>query len=165
MVSPQPAAQEQHWVLLNYRIPREPSTPRIAVWRKLKTLGVAQLGDGLVTLPHTRETQEQLEWVANQILESNGEAITWIARPSSRRDSKVLTKQMQSDRTSEYVELCEEIERDDSADRRTLARWRRQYRQIEKRDHFSADGRDRTRLAIDAVAKTIAGAERSVRST
>ena len=39
------------WVLLCYRLPREPSTPRITVWRKLKRLGVAQLSDGLVTLP------------------------------------------------------------------------------------------------------------------
>ncbi len=39
------------WVLLSYRLPREPSTPRIAVWRKLKRLGVAQISDGLVALP------------------------------------------------------------------------------------------------------------------
>ena len=39
------------WVLLAYRIPREPSTPRITVWRKLKRLGVAQIVDGLVALP------------------------------------------------------------------------------------------------------------------
>lgn len=164
MVSPQSEKQEQQWVLLNYRLPREPSTPRIAVWRKLKALGVAQLGDGLVTLPHTPETQEQLEWVANQILESSGEAITWIARPSSRRDSKALKKQMQAERTGEYAALSEEIENTGSADRRTLARWRRQYRQIEKKDHFAADGRDGARLAIDAVATTITGAKRSVGS-
>ena len=36
------------WVLLSYRIPREPSQPQIAVWRKLERLGVARLGDGLV---------------------------------------------------------------------------------------------------------------------
>ena len=39
------------WVLLSYRLPREPSTPRIAVWRKLRRLGVAQISDGLVALP------------------------------------------------------------------------------------------------------------------
>ena len=38
------------WVLLAYRVPREPSTPRIAVWRRLKRLGAAQLLDGLVVL-------------------------------------------------------------------------------------------------------------------
>ena len=39
------------WVLLSYRLPREPSTPRITIWRKLKRLGVAQISDGLVALP------------------------------------------------------------------------------------------------------------------
>jgi hypothetical protein len=29
------------WVLLSYRMPREPSTPRITIWRKLKRLGIA----------------------------------------------------------------------------------------------------------------------------
>jgi membrane AbrB-like protein len=50
------------WVLLSYRMPREPSTPRIAVWRKLKRLGIAQLSDGLVALPADARTREQLEW-------------------------------------------------------------------------------------------------------
>ena len=39
------------WVLLAYRMPREPSTPRIAVWRKLRKLGAVQLVDGFVALP------------------------------------------------------------------------------------------------------------------
>src|SRR6266536_1796336 len=38
------------WLLLAYRMPREPSTPRITVWRKLARLGVAKLGDGLGAL-------------------------------------------------------------------------------------------------------------------
>ena len=32
------------WVVLIYRVPREPSSPRIAIWRRLRSLGVAQLG-------------------------------------------------------------------------------------------------------------------------
>ena len=44
-------AGRSDWVLLAYRLPREPSTPRITVWRKLRRLGVAQLVDGLVALP------------------------------------------------------------------------------------------------------------------
>ena len=46
----------EQWVLLSYRIPREPSTPPIAVWRKLKRLGVGQIGDGVVALPADART-------------------------------------------------------------------------------------------------------------
>lgn len=45
------------WVLLSYRLPREPSTPRITIWRKLKRLGVAQISDGLVALPADARTR------------------------------------------------------------------------------------------------------------
>src|SRR6266511_2921251 len=56
----------QQWVFLAYRLPREPSTPRIAVWRKLRRLGVVQLLDGLVVLPLDNRTREQLEWLADE---------------------------------------------------------------------------------------------------
>ena len=46
------------WLLLAYRLPREPSTPRIAVWRKLGRLGVGKIGDGLVALPADARSQE-----------------------------------------------------------------------------------------------------------
>src|SRR5215510_8772027 len=71
------------WVMLCYRLPREPSTPRITVWRKLKRLGVAQLVDGLVALPADARTREQLEWIADEVIEAGGQASVWLARPAS----------------------------------------------------------------------------------
>src|SRR5260221_12680322 len=65
------------WLLLAYRMPREPSTPRIAVWRKLTSLGVAKLGDGLVGLPADARSQERLEWIADEVAEAGGEAALW----------------------------------------------------------------------------------------
>jgi len=45
------------WVMLAYRMPREPSTPRIVVWRRLRHLGVAQPVDEylLAVTGNTRE--------------------------------------------------------------------------------------------------------------
>ena len=66
-------------MLLAYRLPREPSSPRIAVWRKLKRLGVGQVLDGLVALPLDSRNREQLEWLAEEIVEAGGEATIWLA--------------------------------------------------------------------------------------
>src|SRR2546430_17674539 len=74
-------SQAEDWVLLAYRLPRVPTTPRSAVWRKLKRLGVAWLGDGLVALPADPRTREQLEWVAEDVTDHGGEAILWLGRP------------------------------------------------------------------------------------
>ena len=64
------AATRLQWVLLAYRLPREPSTPRIALWRKLRRLGVVQLLDGLVALPLDSRNREQLEWLADEVADS-----------------------------------------------------------------------------------------------
>ena len=70
-------AGSMEWLLLAYRMPREPSTPRIAVWRKLARLGVAKLGDGLVALPADARSQERLEWIADEVAEAGGETTLW----------------------------------------------------------------------------------------
>src|SRR5882762_12023430 len=89
-------------VLLSYRIPREPSTPRIAIWRKLKRLGVAQLGDGLVALPADARTREQIDWIAEEITEADGTASVWLAQPASLTQERELATAMATARAEEY---------------------------------------------------------------
>lgn len=145
---------EIEWVLLSYRIPREPSTPRIAVWRRLKQLGVAQVGDGLVALPADARTKEHFEWIAEQVIEASGEAIVWTATPTSRRESKALAREMTAARNDEYDELIAEIGRSENPiDHRTLARLRREWRRIDRRDYFRAGRREIARLAIAEIAE------------
>src|SRR4051794_41416976 len=93
------------WVLLSYRLPREPSTPRISVWRKLKRLGVAQLSDGLVALPADARTREQLEWLADDVLAAGGMAGLWLARPASPGQERELAAGMATTRGQEYRDL------------------------------------------------------------
>src|SRR5438552_5474919 len=83
------------WVLFAYRLPREPSTPRIALWRALRRIGVVQLLDGLVALPADSRTREQLEWLADEVLEGGGEATVWLSRPGSAAQERALAKRMQ----------------------------------------------------------------------
>ena len=93
------------WVLLTYKLPRDPSTPRSSVWRKLRRLGVAQLADGLVALPEDARTREQLEWIADEVLAAGGTAMLWSARPTAIGDERSIAAQMSADRSREYAEL------------------------------------------------------------
>src|SRR5690349_15392135 len=94
------------WVLLCYRVPREPSAPRIAIWRKLKRLGVGQLGDGLVGLPADARTREQLEWVAQDVTEAGGTAGVWLARPATLAQERELAAAMAAARAAEYATVA-----------------------------------------------------------
>ena len=97
------------WVLLAYRLPRVPSTPRSAVWRKLKRLGVAWLGDGLVALPADARTREHLEWVAEEVTDHGGEATLWLGRPARhRRRSSVVVSRMTAAVAAEYDAVAAE---------------------------------------------------------
>lgn len=139
------------WVLLSYRVPREPSTARIALWRRLRKLGVAQIGDGLVALPHDDRTKELLEWHAASVEEAGGDATVWLAEPVGRAMAERLVESMHEARDAEYQALIDEIaaSRDGlTVDGRTLARFRRTLRDINRRDYFLAPLRDAARRAV-----------------
>lgn len=147
-------------MLMSYRLPREPSTPRIAVWRRLKRLGVAQLGDGLVALPFDASTQESLEWVANMIEEADGSATMWIATPTLRRYGRELAAELRDQRAAEYQELIERTHElmTAGAPTRSLRALRAELRRIERRDYFPPPDRA-------AARQLISNAETSGRST
>lgn len=56
------------WMLLVYKIPREPTAGRVFIWRKLKQLGAIALQDATGVLPQTSRTQEQFQWLGDGML-------------------------------------------------------------------------------------------------
>jgi Protein ChrB, N-terminal len=147
------------WVLLAYRLPREPSTPRIAVWRKLRRLGAAQLLDGLVALPLDSRNREQLEWLAGEIVEAHGEATLWVGEPASRGQERELAARMAATIGAEYAALIADAERvvdqAPGSRRRSLARLRRELRRIRARDYFPPPEREQAQQAIEALAQVV----------
>jgi ChrB-like protein len=145
-------------VLLAYRLPREPSSPRIAVWRKLKRLGVVQLLDGLVALPLDSRNREQLEWIADEIGEAGGEASVWLGELPSKAQERALVKAMIAQVAADYDRVRVEARAagdSPGARKRTLARLRRELRRIRARDYFPPPERDRAQAAVEALAARV----------
>jgi len=146
----------EDWVLLFYRLPRVPSTPRSAVWRKLKRLGVAQLGDGLVALPADPRTREQLEWIAEEVTDHGGDAAVWLGRPLDPAARSALVSRMTAAVAAEYdavtAEAIAACDADAVARRRALLRLRRELRRIAARDFFPPPQRDAARAAVEDLA-------------
>jgi hypothetical protein len=158
LVGSGPGGGTAEWVLLSYRVPREPSTPRIAVWRKLKRLGVAQLGDGLVALPADARSREQLEWVAEDVEQAAGSAMLWTARPESAEQERRIAAEMAAARAAEYAAVREQAQADPTGageaaeSTALLRRLRGELRRIERRDYFPPPERAAARAAVADLA-------------
>jgi hypothetical protein len=146
-------------VLLDYHLPREPSTPRIALWRKLRRLGVVQLQDGLVALPLDARTREQLEWLAEEVTDAGGQAAIWLAEPATAAQERALAQRMATAVATDYHAVIHAAQAAQSLPpgprRRTVGRLRRELRRIGLRDHFPPPERDQARAAVAELAATL----------
>lgn len=147
------------WVFLTYRLPREPSTPRIALWRKLRRLGVVQVLDGLVALPLDARTREQLEWLADEVAEAGGEASIWLAEAASAAQERALAERMADTVVEEYRHLIEAavaaVGEPEPQRRRSVRMLRRDLRAIRARDFFPPPEAEDARRAVETLAADV----------
>jgi len=127
--------QGSSWVLLVYRIPREPTASRATVWRKLKRLGALLLHDAVWVLPATPWTREQFQWLAVEIGELGGEAHLWESRLLLNGQEEALVRQFQARVDATYQEILDELEREDA----DLVALSRKYQQVRAQDYFHSD--------------------------
>jgi hypothetical protein len=156
-----PGSSDEEWVLLAYRLPRVPSTPRSTVWRKLKRLGVVQVADGVVAMPADARTREALEWIAEEVVDHDGQATVWLGRPADSAGRAAMVARMTAAVGREYDQVIAEAQalagEDRSATGRALTRLRRELHRIEARDFFPSTRREEARHALDAVGELAVG--------
>ena len=147
------------WVLLAYRLPREPSTPRSALWRKLRRLGAVQVLDGLAALPLDARNREQLEWLADEVVEAGGEATIWVGELGSSAQERELASRMAEAVAVDYRALIAQAaaarEQATGQRQRTLKRLRRELRRIRARDYFPPLERELAQQALEELAALV----------
>ena len=135
----------QPWVLLTYTLPREPSAPRVALWRKLKKLGAVLAHDAVWTLPATPATREQVRWLAQEVREADGEAQVWVAHGELPEQDAQLVSLFVDRAERGYQEILRALD-DPAHSRAELARLFRQVRAI---DYFHAPSGDLARARLE----------------
>jgi hypothetical protein len=126
---------ETPWVLLVFKIPREPTASRAQVWRKLKRLGALLLHDAVWVLPATPSTREQFQWLAMEIGELEGEAYLWESHLLMSGQADALVQQFQARVDSVYQEILHELELGDA----DLVALSRTYQQVRAQDYFHSE--------------------------
>jgi hypothetical protein len=157
------------WVLLVYRIPREPSRHRVAVWRKLRDLGALYLQDGVAALPEDAVTREQLEWLQLRVREAGGEATLWEARPGTVAEEAELVGAFRSSREEAYRTIIAEAERirrkaqmGGGALLEQLGKLEREFRAERRRDYFRSPLRTKASAGLKAARHAVRAQGRGV---
>ena len=154
---------EQRWLILIYRLPREPSRPRVAAWRKLKALGALYLQDGVAALPEDAVTREQLEWLQLQVREAGGEATLWEAQPNTSGENEELVEAFRSSREEAYRMLiagAKRIQRKaELGGSKTLpeelGKLEREFRMERRRDYFRSPLRKEAATALKVARQAL----------
>lgn len=125
----------QDWLLLLYKIPRNPSKVRVYVWRKLKRLGAVLLHESVWCLPSNPKTKEQFQWLTVEIQELGGEATLWESHLVLGMKDEFIIKEFLDQVDQEYSEILDELKKEQI----DLVSLSKKYQQIKIKDYFQSD--------------------------
>lgn len=158
---------EHAWLLLVYRVPTEPTSKRVAVWRDLKRMGALYLQQCVCILPDLPAVRDDLARVTAKIPEMEGEYTRFEVPRLAADDTAKIVAAFQTLRDKEYAEIIEECETKfvkeiefehfrqnytfEEAEEigQDLEKIRRWYARIVERDWFGAGRHDEVALWIE----------------
>lgn len=132
------------WLLLVYKIPREPSVHRVSIWRKLKQLGAILLHDAVWVLPATPQTREHFQWLAAEIIELGGDATLFVSELDGESQRAGLVKEFSARVDDAYKEIIVQLRRKNP----DLAALARRFQQTVAQDYFQSGLGEKVRKAL-----------------
>src|SRR4051812_46704411 len=168
------------WILLIYRVPTEPASRRVSIWRQLKRMGGLYLQQCACIFPSRPEVVQELEQRATAIKEWGGDYTLFDIPALRPGDEERIIGTFRDLRSKEYAEIIEECETkfvkeiefehfrqnysyaETEEIRQDLDKIRRWHKSVVDRDWFGADKRGETEAWIERCAALLADFEQEV---
>jgi hypothetical protein len=146
--------------VLIYRVPTEPASKRVAVWRDLKRLGALYLQQCACIFPDIPGVTQEVNQVAAKIPALGGETFLLDVPRLQPEDEARIIEAFRDQRANEYAEIIEECEtkfvkeiefehfrqnytfEEAEEIEQDLEKIRRWYDRVRERDWFKAERRD-----------------------
>ncbi|MGE6605284.1 chromate resistance protein ChrB domain-containing protein [Halomonas sp. NPDC076908] len=146
----------QHWLILVMSLSGRAGTPRMRIWRALRSLGAAVMRDGVYLLPANSLRKEALQQQADAVRELGGKALLLEVDESTMDTTELLLPLF--DRTSDFQDLVGDVSEwqeacpglEEREAQRRLIQLQRRFQAIVEVDFFPGLGRER---AIAALAE------------
>ena len=103
----------QPWLLLTYKVPPEPASKRIALWRRLKGMGAVYLQNGVCLLPKTDDHARRLKMLENDVAAMGGEAVILETVALDKAQEDKVVARFRADRDEayrEFIDKCDDFE-------------------------------------------------------
>lgn len=164
------AAADARWLLLIHHIPPKPSYFRAKVGRRLQRIGAVALKNAVYVLPHAEQPQEDMQWIAREIIAEGGEATLCAASLVDGLRDEQVEALFQAAREADYAQIAEEarqiaaetpskVRQDDPrrAERQAdVARLKKRLTEVSGIDFFGAAGRETAEAALSSLEKRLA---------
>jgi hypothetical protein len=154
---------QQQVLLLLVGVPPTPSSLRVRVWRRLRSLGAVPLKRSAYLLPDTAERYEDFQWLAQEIQRDGGDAtlirVQQIENMSPAEVARLFHEPRDQDYkqlAARYRKLLQGLDRKSAAARarvqEQLARLAKDHQRIRDIDFFDAPGGAEVRRIEEAIA-------------
>jgi len=151
------------WLLLIHQIPPTPNYFRVKIWRRLQRLGAVAIKNSVYVLPRNDQAQEDLQWIAREVVEGGGEASICEARFVEGLTDGQVEALFQVARDADYAQIAEEVRTSTGTmDQRgsideslrsqiesELVRFRRRVADVAAIDFFGAPGRQAAEVLLE----------------
>ena len=152
---------QQQLLLLLIGLPPRPSSLRVRVWRRLKSLGAVALKRSAYLLPDTPERYEDFQWLAQEVQREGGDATLIRVQQIENLGPGDVLRLFHEPRDRDYRQLAaryrralQRLERKSVSPRiqDELARLSRDHQRIRDVDFFDAPGGAEVRRLEEAIA-------------
>ncbi len=98
------------WILFCPQLPSTPSSPRVMVWRKMRSAGSFGLDNGLWILPDTEASQNFVREIQTYVAGQGGASKTFSACAFDETTEAEIVAGFRKDRDEEYYEVIEQCD-------------------------------------------------------
>ena len=153
------------WLILVHRIPARPLYLRAKIRQRLAAAGALAVKNAVYLLPRRDDGREDLEWIAQEITASGGDAHLFEGEFVDPQATAAAIAQFRDFREAEYRALADEARTAAKAATNRSGslslgqvhdRLARRFQQIRRQDFFDARGRAEAERALTGLARRVA---------
>jgi hypothetical protein len=155
-------------MVFSYSLPsKSSSSPRVALWRRLRRLGAISLKGGIHVLPARDECIESFQWLAQEVQQAKGEALVMRVERFEGLANEEIIELFRTAKSEEYqeieaqaIELEKAVNSNTTLEERsgmleTLEKLRKQHTEIARVDFFDCSDGPRITSHLNRIAQAL----------